>query len=128
MRGHAEESGLEAIGGPFTVPRDGHAAFTVDTGRLCHTEFQCHAPSAKAVFLAASFNNWDARATPLSRADGGRWGISLDLAPGFYQYKYVIDGRWVCDCGCPKNCDGTPGCDRCVPNAHGSMDRVRIVG
>ena len=128
MRDHAEGYEFEATVGPFTVPRDGPATFTVGTGRLCHTEFQCHAPSAKAVFLAGSFNNWDARATPLSREGEGTWTVGLDLAPGFYHYKYVIDGRWVCDSGCPQRCDGTPGCERCVPNAHGTMDRVRIVG
>ena len=128
MREHVEESGFEAIGGPFTVPGDGHPTFTVGTGKLCHTKFLCHAPSANGVFLAGTFNNWDARATPLSRSGDGFWAVALDLVPGFYHYKYVIDGRWMCDSGCPQGCDGTPGCDRCVPNAQGTMDRVRIVG
>lgn len=128
MNGHIENSRFEAAGGPFNVPVAGHPLSTVRLDKLCPAKFQCYAPSATAVFLAGSFNDWDARATPLSRADDGRWVVALDLAPGFHHYKYVIDGRWVCDSGCPQVCDGTPGCDRCVPNAHGSMDRVRIVG
>jgi 1,4-alpha-glucan branching enzyme len=98
------------------------------TGELCRTEFRCHAPSATSVFLAASFNNWDARATVLSREGDGHWSVEVDLAPGFYHYKYVIDGRWCCEPTCPSGCGGNLPCERCVPNAYGTMDRVRVVG
>jgi 1,4-alpha-glucan branching enzyme len=91
-------------------------------------EFRCHAPSAMAVFLAGSCNDWDARQTPLSRDGNGDWSVVMHLPPGFYHYKYVIDGRWCCEPNCPPGCTGNAACDHCVPNCYGTMDRVRIVG
>jgi hypothetical protein len=82
---------------------------------------------AKSVFLAGTFNDWDFRSTPMSRDADGNWTCVVPLATGFYHYKYVIDGRWCCGSGCPPCCSGEVGCDRCVPNAYGTMDRVRIV-
>jgi 1,4-alpha-glucan branching enzyme len=90
-------------------------------------EFRCHAPTANAVFLAGTFNDWDYRSTPLARDADGTWSCALALATGFYHYKYVIDGRWCCEPQCPPCCTGEFACDRCVPNAHGTMDRVLIV-
>ena len=94
----------------------------------CAAEFRCHAPTATAVFLAGSFNDWDPSKTPLNReAASGDWSVVLQLLPGFYHYQFVVDGRWCCEPDCPPGCAGNPSCDRCVPNSHGTMDRVRIV-
>lgn len=94
---------------------------------LCDASFALNAPWAGQVFLAGEFNGWDARTTPMRRGDDGVWRVSLRLPPGFYHYKFVADGRWICG---PNGCgdrDCTHGCERCVPNPFGSMDLVAIV-
>jgi hypothetical protein len=52
------------------------------------------------------------------------------LAPGFYRYKFVVDSIWRCSPDQPYNrCDRPcEACPRCVPNVHGSFDRVAVVG
>jgi RNA polymerase sigma-70 factor (ECF subfamily) len=55
-------------------------------------------PSAKSVALAGDFNRWDASATSLTRLADGTWSRTLRLAPGRYEYAYLVDGkRWVAD-------------------------------
>ena len=48
------------------------------------------------VFLAGTFNGWSTDATPM-RMDAGRWEVTVPLAPGEYQYKFVADGEWITD-------------------------------
>jgi 1,4-alpha-glucan branching enzyme len=59
-------------------------------------EVWCHAPGAHEVFLAGSFNDWNPKATPMTR-HGENWHAKLSVVPGFYSYNFVIDGKWVCD-------------------------------
>lgn len=61
------------------------------------TTFTYHSDSARAVFVAGSFNNWDATAHPLVK-NGGQWQAVVPISPpGFYYYKFVVDGKWVPD-------------------------------
>ncbi len=48
------------------------------------------------VFLAGTFNGWSTDATPM-RAVGDAFQITLMLALGEYQYKFVADGAWITD-------------------------------
>jgi 1,4-alpha-glucan branching enzyme len=61
--------------------------------------FLCVAPEAKSVFLAGTFNQWDATATPMLSEQTGEWHVAIDLLPGTYEYKYVVDGVWCCEAG-----------------------------
>lgn len=56
-------------------------------------------PSATSVHLAGDFNEWNTTATPLSDPDGdGTWTTVIQLDPGRYEYKFVVDGgTWVAD-------------------------------
>jgi 1,4-alpha-glucan branching enzyme len=48
--------------------------------------------------LAADFNNWSPEATELRSEDGnGSFSVTLDLDPGRYRYRYVVDGTWMPD-------------------------------
>ncbi|RMH54563.1 MAG: hypothetical protein D6679_13420, partial [Candidatus Hydrogenedentota bacterium] len=70
--------------------------------------FRFRAPAgARSISVAGSFNNWDMNATPMSDADGdGVWEAVVDLAPGEYQYKYVVNGTdWVVDPDNPAKAD-----------------------
>ena len=84
------------------------------------TTIACTAPDAVAVFVAGTFNDWSPDALPLKRNDAGRWSVNLDLSPGHYEYKFIVDGQWCCDAGC----SGDHTCPKCVPNDHGTMNRV----
>jgi len=77
-------------------------------------EVELHHPSAKEVLLAGSFNRWKPRATPMQSVGNGWWKIELSLERGRYEYRYVIDGRWVSDPRAPEQ----------VPNPHGSFNSV----
>jgi neopullulanase len=78
---------------------------TVDTGvenpreRSCMTtvRFRPTRP-VTSVFVAGTFNAWSATANALSDPDfDGTWTAELDLEPGLYPYKFVVDGNWELD-------------------------------
>lgn len=58
--------------------------------------------NAKAVSIVSDFNNWNMFGTPLAKVNGG-WKCQLDLKPGKYLYKYIIDGDWTADPATPTN-------------------------
>jgi 1,4-alpha-glucan branching enzyme len=51
---------------------------------------------AKQVFLAGDFNDWSPNAF-LMRKDGEDWVFTVNLQPGKYRYKFVVDGKWIID-------------------------------
>lgn len=52
---------------------------------------------AKEVFLAGSFNEWHPAMFPMIESDDGTWVKKLRLPPGKYEYRFVVDGRWISD-------------------------------
>lgn len=66
---------------------------------------------ARTVALAGDFNDWSVTANPMAYdAAEGCWTVTLELAPGRYEYKFLVDGRsWWNDPNAPK-----------VPNVWGS--------
>ena len=62
-------------------------------------EFVLHAPYAKSVKIAGSFNNWAPTNDYLmNKNEDGTWSKVLSFSPGEYQYKFVIDDEhWVVD-------------------------------
>jgi len=68
-------------------------------------EFSYEAPNAQAVYLAGDFNEWNTTGTPLSKDKNGVWKTVLKLAPGKYQYKFVVDGNWLFDQDNPNLAD-----------------------
>lgn len=61
------------------------------------TEFSLHAPDATAVFLAGDFNDWNPEQYPMRKFKSGTCTKKLKLAPGRYEYKFVVDGDWWTD-------------------------------
>jgi 1,4-alpha-glucan branching enzyme len=81
--------------------------------------FEYFDPSAKIVTVVGDFNQWNPLARPLKRNVGGLWKVTVRLAPGTYQYKFVVNGqRWEDD---PLNVHR-------VPNEHGTFNSIRKVG
>lgn len=81
--------------------------------------FTVHAEKGKSVYLAGEFNQWDPAGRKMSyKARTGVYSTTIQLAPGVYQYKFVIDGAWCAD---PENFD-------CVQNDQGTFNSVVKVG
>lgn len=57
--------------------------------------FTYFAPDARTVFIAGDFNGWGR--TPMEMDENGFWTIVIELRPGRYEYKYIVDGEWVSD-------------------------------
>ncbi|PHN06892.1 serine hydrolase [Flavilitoribacter nigricans] len=53
-------------------------------------------PNARSVQLVGSFNNWNSLSHPMSR-ENGQWIGRVDLEPGTYEYKFIVDGVWLAD-------------------------------
>ncbi len=56
-------------------------------------------PDAKEVVLAGSFNNWNERALLMNKTGDG-WELRAELPAGRYEYKFIVDGKWMHD---PEN-------------------------
>jgi hypothetical protein len=42
--------------------------------------------------VAGTFNDWNTTATPLKKSGDGEWKAELQLLPGRYEYKLLVDG------------------------------------
>jgi 1,4-alpha-glucan branching enzyme len=51
---------------------------------------------ASIVAVAGTFNNWD-QSQLVCAHEGGEWVCRVDLEPGEYAYKFIVDGNWVLD-------------------------------
>lgn len=56
--------------------------------------FRLKAPYASEVMLVGDFNRWSRTADPMKLDGSGRWRAALWLAPGRYEFKFRVDGRW----------------------------------
>ena len=82
-----------------------------------NVNFEFYAPAAKKIFLVGSFNDWNERAHPLKKVKDGRWAAAIQLKPGCYEYRFLVDGIWESD---QKPVES-------VPNAFGSWNCVVTV-
>jgi len=76
--------------------------------------FSLAAPDAEQVCLAGTFNEWDPEARVLKRNKAGAWTTWMSLAPGRYEYRFIVDGEWCAD----------PECADSEPNEFGSTNSV----
>lgn len=84
--------GIELVDKPSTaVP-----AATVEGTSERSVKLTIKAQSGVAVFVAGSFNDWDPTSVPMTERKG-IYSATLKLAPGIYEYKFVIDGVWTLD-------------------------------
>ncbi len=73
---------------------------------------------ASRVFVAGDFNAWSATRTPLKFDDRlGAHETVIELPPGRYRYRLVIDGRWIAD---PHN-------QHKLVNDYGELNSVVVV-
>jgi 1,4-alpha-glucan branching enzyme len=92
---------------PTSAPRQGEKSI----------EFKLRNPHAKSAFVAGSFNSWDLKRTPMRKESDGEWKATVSLAPGRYEYRFVVDGQWISD----------PMAKESVHNTFGSTNSVVTV-
>src|SRR4030095_7723225 len=51
---------------------------------------------ARNVMLAGNFNEWNTTELTMTKTTTG-WQIPYVLAPGNYEYKFIVDGKWIPD-------------------------------
>jgi len=63
------------------------------------TSFEWNGNAAvEKVQLAGSFTQWKPVEMEKNSAEADeKWALKLDLSPGEYEFKFVVDGNWVCD-------------------------------
>jgi hypothetical protein len=79
------------------APQDGPVRKTVDVS------FALFEPTARRVVLAGTFNDWSTEMTPMTAGSDGSWRATLALAPGRYEYKFLVDGQWLPDTHAQEN-------------------------
>jgi len=70
-----------------------------------------HAPLANSVYVVGDFNNWQLNneSQMHKEDDSGLWSKKLRLRQGLYQYRFVVDGRWIDDPSNPRTIENPFG-------------------
>jgi 1,4-alpha-glucan branching enzyme len=84
---------------------------------LRKVRFEFAHPTARSVQLVGSFNQWKADNGEMTRLTDGKWVKELALAPGTYEYRYVVDGSLRHD----------PNADHSVTNPSGERNSLLSV-
>ena len=98
-------------------PRKNAAAEVPAKPATKRVAFTITAAADVPVFLAGTFNDWDAESIRLEGKDGV-YSVELDLEPGSYEYKFIVNGFWTMD--------PDPARDW-VPNGLGTLNSVVVV-
>ena len=92
-----------------------HNGKSQNSGQVVHFEFED--PTAHKVCLAGTFNNWKADKGEMTRLGNGKWAKDLNLSPGTYEYRMVVDGHWKPD----------PNADHTILNPFGERNSLLTV-
>jgi len=82
--------------------------------KVSKTVFTFFAPEAAEVCLVGSFNQWQEKEFFLKKDKAGKWKISVPLAAGRYEYRFIVDGQWA----------NAQEQGECVPNSYGTWNSV----
>ena len=52
--------------------------------------------NAKKVIVTGSFNKWNEKLFSMKKNKDG-WELTLQIKPGTYEYRFIVDGRWMED-------------------------------
>ncbi|MGB9823526.1 MAG: glucodextranase DOMON-like domain-containing protein [Candidatus Hydrothermia bacterium] len=99
--------GFGGFNSRFTLTEDGKLLFEEQKPLIIETSspiktlefkdgklfFRFFQEGAKEVYLAGTFNNWNPNTLKLENK-GQYFETQLELKPGIYEYKYVVDGTW----------------------------------
>jgi hypothetical protein len=63
---------------------------------------------ASIVVLTGTFDEWNQSQLVFGR-EGDAWVCRIDLDPGVYQYKFIVDGNWLLDPSNPETAEDEAG-------------------
>ena len=70
----------------------------VKKSALKSVTFTVHAEAGQEVRLAGSFTDWETKAKKMTfKKKNGVYSATVKLAPGEYQYKFIIGDKWATD-------------------------------
>ncbi|HSW47009.1 MAG TPA: isoamylase early set domain-containing protein [Phycisphaerae bacterium] len=72
----------------------------------------------RSVAVVGSFNDWQADDGKMTRQKDGTYRKRLQLPPGQYRYKFLVDGQWIEDMQA----------EAMAPNEFGTQDCLVFVG
>lgn len=70
----------------------------------------------KTVMLAGNFNDWTPAA--MKKQKDGSFAVTVALAGGSHEYKFIVDGQWIVD---PDN-------NNWAMNPYGTLNSVAVIG
>jgi len=85
-----------------------------DQPQLNPVRFEFTHPTATAVSVAGTFNDWHPSTKSMHPSGNGHWLKETALAPGTYEYCLVVDGHWIPD----------PLARETVPNPFGGRNSI----
>jgi 1,4-alpha-glucan branching enzyme len=69
---------------------------------------------AKEVYLCGDFNQWSPVSLRMLQRNGdGHWEKRVTLPPGRYEYKFIVDGKWLHDA------------KQCAPSVRSGIQKFR---
>ena len=72
---------------------------------VCNYQFELsNYESAKRVILTGSFNDWNEKDAEMHKQNS-KWILPVYLQDGNYQYKFIVDKKWITDPKCNNNVD-----------------------
>jgi len=85
-----------------------------DEPQLKPVRFEFTHPTARAVSVAGTFNDWHPSTKSMHPSGNGHWVKETALPPGTYEYCLVVDGQWMPD----------PLAKESVPNPFGGRNSI----
>ena len=79
--------------------------------------FKLEEAPGRQVFVAGSFSDWQPKQQLSDKEGRGVYTARILLAPGEYEYKFVVDGEWRLDAANPNF----------VPNDFGTLNSLLTV-
>jgi len=74
-----------------------HDNFIQPDSKSVPVRFAFSDPAATTVCVAGTFNHWKATVQPMHPLGNGHWLKDTTLPPGIYEYRLIVDGRWIAD-------------------------------
>jgi len=71
-----------------------YMAYPSEDGNACFKLYNFN--NAKKVIVTGSFNKWNEDVFKMNKVEDG-WELTLQIKPGIYQYRFIVDGKWMED-------------------------------
>lgn len=89
--------------------------------------FQWTGSSRHMVMIAGSWSNWT-KQMMFPSEDSELWSVGLELPPGEYNYKFIVDGVWQHDPNQVTVMDEYGGCNNFVKVPQNQLNAKRPAG